>query len=120
VSYAIWHQPEYGAGLRSPDRAEDRHTTHGPRRRRPRLTVLAVVAALLGLGATDALTASGPATGSCTPVDRTIRPTCNLSRSAHVPSPPSTPGAEPALPGRVRERHGPAAGAEKRPQAGGP
>ncbi len=33
MSYAIWHQPEYGAGLRSPDRPEDRHTRTRPPRR---------------------------------------------------------------------------------------
>ena len=82
MSYAIWHQPEYGAGLRSPDRAHDRYRTSRPRRRGPRITILTLVAGLSGLGATDALTASGPTTTWSAPADR----------MAHTPGPLSTSG----------------------------
>ncbi len=75
MSYALWHQPAYGAGLRSPDRYYPRHaTTRPPRRRRSRRrlgsTVSALLAGLAGRGATDALAAPGPRATASTAVER--------------------------------------------------
>ncbi len=113
MSYALWHQPTYGEALRAPDRAHDGHRTRLPRRRtgrRLRIAVLALVAGLLGSGATDALAASGPTTIASTPVDRMVQSTGNLYWTSHVlnefgassasvyrASKGSTPGAERAL-----------------------
>jgi hypothetical protein len=72
VSYAPWLQPEYGAGLRSPDRRQDRHSRTRPRRRgpwSPRRVAVLTLAGLPGLGALLALTPAGPSPASPAPVE---------------------------------------------------
>lgn len=117
MSYAMWHQPTYGEGLRSADPDKEFHRRRlGRRRPRRRVRVpavvvaLALVAGLLGPGATDVLAASGPSTMAHTPVDRMVQSTGNLYWTSHVlnefgassasvyrASKGSTPGAERAL-----------------------